>query len=256
MASSETAQKKRPRAALVLAAHGERNVNSPNIILAGHAQALDQRFPDMPVTFGVLNGEPSFVEAVTGAITKGADRIYVYPFFMSDGYFVASALPEKIATSKFSVPIEIMAPLGLEAALPRIMMKASLKAAQQAGFNPECTRLLIVGHGSKSDSSSLEATAKMAASLKCMAGFKDISIALLEEAPFIKEQLECDASPVVVAGFFAGDGMHGAHDVPEALMHSDVPSVYAGPVGGCSEICDVIAGALLQNLMIAEGDQT
>ncbi|GAB4233865.1 MAG: hypothetical protein Kow0032_17430 [Methyloligellaceae bacterium] len=237
-----------PAAALLLAAHGERNVPEPNALLAAHADALAELLPHIRVTYGVLNGEPAFEDALLQAAQAGAGRILVYPFFMAEGYFTASALPERVAAAGCSEAVEILRPLGEAAGLPQIMLDDALAAAHRADFDPAATRLLVVGHGSRSDAGSAQATARVADALRERGAFAEVAIALLEEPPGIAEQLEASALPAVVSGFFAGGGMHAARDVPDAIARSRTRAVYAGPVGASPQLRDIIAGAVREKM--------
>ncbi len=230
--------------ALVLAAHGERNVPDPNRALADHAEALAARGDFGFVGCGVLNGEPPFETALEAFAKSGAQQLVVYPFFMSDGYFVTRVLPERIAAVQIGAAFAILSPLGLDAGLAEVMMNSALSAATDAGMRPGDARLLVAGHGSRSASASANATIRIADELARMGKFAGVSSAFLEEPPFIGDQLASEKTPVVVAGFFAGNGMHSSHDVPSAIEESGVEAVYAGPIGTDPAVQDLVVAAL------------
>lgn len=231
-------------AALILAAHGERQVASPNRLLAGHARALSERLSPMPVACGVLNGEPSLESALEAVAGKGAGRLLVYPLFMADGYFVEQVLPKRIAESGARLEPLILSPLGLDPGLEALMLAEALAAAKGRGFAPEKTRLLVAGHGSKFGPASADATRRMANRLAGANRFARVGAAFLEEPPFIADALKEDEGPVVVSGFFAGDGMHSSRDVPEAIARARGPAVYTGPVGAHEAVRDIVAAAV------------
>lgn len=236
------------RTALVLAAHGERQVPEPNRLLAGHAEALGQRLAPMPVACGVLNGEPSLESALQDIGAKGVERLLVYPFFMADGYFVEQVLPRRIAESGVGLAPDILAPLGLDPGLDRLMMDDALDAARADGFEPGETRLLVVGHGSKFGPASADATRAMAERLRGREQFAKVDTAFLEEPPFIADALKNGEGPVVVSGFFASDGMHSSRDVPDAIAQSRARAVYTGPVGAQDAVRDLVAAAVADAL--------
>lgn len=229
--------------ALVLAAHGERQVPDPNRALADHAAALATRDDFHFVGYGVLNGEPPFEAALEEAVKSGATNLFVYPFFMSDGYFVSTVLPEFIAAAETGIAPTILTPLGLDDDLVQIITGNALLAAKDAGFAPDKTRLLVAGHGSKTEQASAEATYRVADALAATDQFMGVSCAFIEEPPFIGDQLAREKSPVIVSGFFAGNGMHSSYDVPAAIEASGAMAVYAGPIGAEPVIQDLIIAA-------------
>jgi sirohydrochlorin ferrochelatase len=48
----------------------------------------------------------------------------------------------------------------------------------------------------------------------------------------------------VVVGFFAGDGLHSAEDVPAAIAESGSRAVYAGSIGKSAKLQDLILAAV------------
>jgi sirohydrochlorin ferrochelatase len=182
----------------------------------------------VPVVHGVLNGAPSVEAAVSGFSGRW---LLVNPFFMSDGYFVKRALPERLAAAGFEAP-EMLTPLGL---LPGLV---PLVARQFDGRQPAA--ILIAGHGSAKGDRSRLATEAFAAALGAALGVPARS-AFLEEAPFFAEAAHDLADGEAVVSFFAGDGAHARDDVPGMLRaagKADCPVV--GPVGDLPGVADLI----------------
>ena len=50
--------------------------------------------------------------------------------------------------------------------------------------------------------------------------FAGIELAFLEESPFLDDQIRAVEGPIVVVGLFAGEGLHGGVDLPEAVARS------------------------------------
>lgn len=90
--------------ALILFSHGS--------LLCGAGEALDthagrlRRTGDWPLVFvGYMNySEPTFAEAVANAVSQGATRIVVLPFFLIPGYFVTQTLPEQLTAVQADYP--------------------------------------------------------------------------------------------------------------------------------------------------------
>lgn len=234
------------RIALVLAAHGDRGGSDRNAVLRQHADSLQNRGLLNSVSYGVLNGEPPLAGALQDADWTNPDLVLVYPFFMSDGYFVKKVLPERIEQAGLAAPVETLEPLGLDPALPGLLLRRSIDAARDAGFEPPESRLIIVGHGSKFGRASAEATEAAATAVRTKATFVKVLTAFLEEAPFIADVLAAEQAPTVVAGFFSAEGMHGHDDVPEAIGAAQAPCIYTRPIGGDPEIPALIEAAVLK----------
>lgn len=232
------------RIGLILAAHGERGGTGNNGSLIGHAEAMASAPGIAAVAAGVLKGDPTLEDALASVAAEGATDILVYPFFMSDGYFVEKVLPQRIRDAGHERKARILPPLGLDPGLPALMLETALKSAGEAGYDPAACRLLVVGHGSQGSRASALATELMALKLANKGIFSDVTAAFLEEAPFVRESLEGERPPTVVAGFFSGDGLHAAQDVPEAIAWSGAQAVYAGSIGGHIGIAGLIAAAV------------
>ena len=222
--------------ALVLAAHGDRGGEAPNGLLLAHRDRLHAAGVFLGVTAGVIKGEPSLEEALTAASGTGATRLAVFPMFMADGYFTRTVLPERIAALGIAVPCTLLPPLGLQPELPDLMLADALATADRSGIDPGGARLLVVGHGSKLGPASADATRAVAEAIGRSAPFQRVETAFLEEP-----------QPTVISGFFSGEGMHAAEDVPRAMAQSGCPAVYAGPIGASPALAGLILDAVLRH---------
>lgn len=231
--------------AVVIAAHGDRAGKAPNRTVLAHSSALAASGAFRHAGAGVLNGEPALETALALAAASGAAGIAVFPFFMSGGYFTGTVLPARIASAGMTAKCRLLAPLGLDPRLPGLMSDRALEAARSAGFRPGDTALLVAGHGSKLGPASARATLRIAEAVRQRATFARVSIALLEEPPFLGGALAAAIGPLVVTGFFSGDGLHAGEDVPEAIRASGRDAVYAGPVGGLPGVAGLIRDAVL-----------
>jgi sirohydrochlorin ferrochelatase len=236
--------------ALILAAHGERKVADPNRALIEHRDALAARLDGLVVACGVVNGEPSLVAALEIVARSGAQELLIYPFFMSDGYFVSKVVPERVAASGLGLTPAMLPPLGLDPGLPGLMMSDALKAADVAGFPAREARLVVVGHGSKQGSASADATRRVVGELQSTGRFASVAPGFLEEPPFVGNVLAAEKMPTVVSGFFAGNGMHSSHDVPAAIDETGANAIYGGPVGTSPAVRDLIVEAVDNRISI------
>jgi len=227
----------------ILVSHGDRGGESPNAALATQAARV-RELTGLTVLTGMLKGEPTLEEAVSEAAATGTSRIVVYPLFMADGYFVKK-VRERANTVADSLEPVVLAPLGIDPALPDILVDEAVSLAQREKIEPSDARLLIVGHGSKLGPASASATRKVAARAALARRFASVSTAFLEEEPFLEDALRTSKAPTIVAGFFFGDGMHAAEDVPDAIAETCANAVYTGAIGDSPAIARLIATALV-----------
>ncbi len=238
--------------AVLLAAHGDRGGDTPNATLLGHCAALDGLGLFHSVHAGILRGEPVLEESVRTAVSQGARCLAVYPMFMAEGYFTLKVLPQRLAALEIPVDVHILPPLGADPRLPGLMLNEALAAAHGAGLAPAASRLLVVGHGSKIGPASADATRAVAAVMAKDGRFATIETAFLEEPEFVADALARDARPTVVSGFFSGDGLHAAEDVPEAIAEAraraGAQAIYAGSIGKSGAIVDLIRSSVAAEL--------
>lgn len=231
--------------AVVLVAHGDRGGDgTANAALFALRDALGSDGAFASVVAGVLKGEPSLEAALTEAVASGGREVFVYPVFMADGYFTSTVLPQRLAAEAPSVPVRILPPLGLDPGLPPLMHACALAAAARAGFDPNASDVLVVGHGSQMARASAEATERAAGALRSLGVFASVSVALLEEPPFVGDVLAATDRPVIVLGFFSGDGLHAGEDVPALMAEVGTPAIYAGSTGILPGIPDLVRQAL------------
>lgn len=232
------------QAAAVLVAHGERGGAFSNAILKGHAQKAAGELPNVAVAAGVLSGEPGLEAALADVVQRTSGPILLYPFFMAPGYFVNVKIPKRLADAGLAERCRVLPVFGLEGPLPVIIRDKATSAAEEIATPADQCRLLLVGHGSKVARASAEATEAVAACLRELGGFARVETAFLEEAPFLEDVILADTRPTVVVGFFNGDGLHAAEDVPEAVGKFDGPITYTGPVGAFPEVSHLIAKSI------------
>jgi sirohydrochlorin ferrochelatase len=231
--------------AVVLAAHGDRGGQHPNATLLMHAAALDAMGLFHSVGAGILRGEPLLDDTVRAAVAAGAKCLAVYPMFMADGYFTRKVLTERLAALEIPIDVHVLAPLGADPRLPELIAAEVVATAASHGLSPETVRLVVVGHGSKIGPASADATRAVAADIAGARRFASVETAFLEEAEFLGDALRRDVDrPTIVAGFFSGDGLHAAEDVPEIIAECGSVAIYAGPIGKAGGITEIIRSAL------------
>ncbi|WP_072394680.1 CbiX/SirB N-terminal domain-containing protein [Hyphomicrobium sp. CS1GBMeth3] len=245
---------KAPALAVVLVSHGDRGGASPNAALRAQADAV-RELTGLHVAIGMLKGEPTIERGVAEAAATGAQHIAVYPLFMADGYFV-SKVRERVAAAGVAPEPEVLSPLGLDPALPDVLVQEAATMAPRRGFEPLQSRLLVVGHGSKLGPASANATRKAAARAALARRFASVTTAFLEEDPFLDDALRASQAPTIVAGFFFGDGMHAGEDVPDAIEETGANAIYTGAIGNSPAVAPLIAAALNASVMKKDGQES
>jgi len=231
--------------AVVLAAHGDRGGESPNATLLSHAASLGMRGCFRSVSAGALRSDCLPLDkALLQARASGASHIAVYPLFMADGYFTGTVLPQQIAKAGLSGTCTLLPPLGLDPQIPALMTAHALAAARKASLSPPHTRLLIASHGSQKSRASLRSTERVACKVRQQGQFLSVETAYLEEDPSLDSKLiDCPATTLVL-GFFSGDGLHAAEDVPGAIARSGADAQHVGSLGRLPQIAEIIEAAV------------
>ncbi len=227
---------------VVIVGHGERGGNADNQVLLKLRDGVAAATGLTAVEAGVLNGEPTFEHALDALARAGCREILIYPFFMSGGYFVGTAVPDRIALVGLVLPWHMLPPLGLDPALPAVIHRRALAEAHAVGWIPSSTRLLLVGHGSAKSRASAEATEKAAVAVAAFGQFNVVETAFLEEPPFVADRTGRDRGQTLVIGFFSAEGLHARDDIPEAIAGTDAH--YSGPIGADPAIAELAAAAV------------
>jgi len=211
--------------ALLIVAHGERGGLRQDRLshcLVGCLRSTG-RYRDVQACF--ISKEPTLKSVVTD-LSPGPAMIY--PLFMSDGYFVMQAIP-KMLEEDDGRHVEVAAPVGLSPGLPPLVADHADAAVQAAGRRVEDHRLLLVAHGSKSDPASRNAAQCVAAELAMANRFAGIELAFLEESPLLDDRIGQVEGPAVLVGLFAGEGLHGGVDLPDAVQRSGRTDIVLSP---------------------------
>lgn len=197
---------------LLLVAHGSARYPDAARALQAHAAALRDKACFRQVEVGLLNGAPSVAEAL-GRLDDAT--IHVVPFFMEEGYFTRVAMPRLLGADP---RVRLCPAIGVHAGIAGIILAQARRACRVHAIAPHEAAILLVGHGSATAPGRALALHRHAAEVASAAAFARCEAACLEEAPLLADALrDLRAHPVIVIGFFAGEGMHVRDDVPEAI---------------------------------------
>ena len=242
-------------AALLIVAHGERGGKRHNRLsnIIAERMRSSGRFCD--VAIGYIRESPDLAEA---AAQLRGDRVWVVPLFMSDGYYVRQAIPERLEITGGSDArgrcFVILPPTGLSARLPGIVVREAAKAARSAGLAPAATHLAMIAHGSSIDPASRLAAVAAAGAVRTLQVFAAVHTAFLEEPPLLADALVDLPGPLIVAGLFIGEGMHGAEDMAAAVAASGRGDVHLAPaLAGSHALVQLILDDIAAATAPAEG---
>lgn len=240
--SDDTKNTARPgparEAGLLVVAHGERGGAAENQLVHTLVARLREAGIFARVEAGFIRSDPSIEDA---AARLGGDALTIYPLFMSDGYYVKQAIPQRLG----GAVADMMTPLGLDAALPPLVAEVGMEAARDTGIEPAMAHFLLVAHGSSKSGESAAAARAVAARIDAAGDFASLTVAFLEEEPFLDAALKTVRGPAVLLGLFAGDGMHAAEDLPDALKRSGRSDVVlAGSLGTDPRLADLVVSAI------------
>jgi sirohydrochlorin ferrochelatase len=235
---------------VLIAAHGDIGGAAHNTALRALAETVRARLTDVPVACGVLNGAPAIESAFA---PLAGHRVLVYPLFMSGGYFVEKALPERLGLEMEAGAggrdVTILPPLGLDPALPPLIARRVRDAVPANPYSMTGTDVLIIAHGSAGSPQPRLAAEAFADGLRHCLKVWPVRTAYLEEAPLAEDAVATLSARSVVISLFAGEGSHGGQDVPKILQDAGktyIPVV--GPVGADSKIADLVTAAVRREL--------
>lgn len=195
--------------ALLLIGHGAPRFADAGRIMELHAAVLrgGGRFAEVATAW--LSGRPSARDAVA---LLSAHTVHVVPFFMEDGWFVREGVPA--ALRGVDRDVRFHPPVGVH----RNMAALAIARVEQAGGASAGLSVLLVGHGSARAPGRRMALHRHADWLAQSGRFARAGAAFLEEPPFVGDTLSSwRAEPVVVIGFFSGEGGHVRDDLGQLL---------------------------------------
>lgn len=203
--------------------------------------------------------------------TVEAERVFVVPLFISEGYFTAEVVPRELglsgpAPSRSEIRGKVVhytEPIGTHPWMTRAILRraeecAGLDDAEAAGAG-----LVVIGHGTERNASSAAAVYDVTSAARDAGVFGSVEAGFLDQSPSVAEVLERMEHPrVVLVPFFISAGWHTQETIPDdlGLNRPSVSTVtrkdgrdifYAAPVGTFPEVAEIVlqrareAGAVL-----------
>lgn len=227
--------------AAVIVAHGSPADPMPQeAVLKGLAARVAARLPGWTV-----RGATLAAPGALGTALEGLDAPIVYPFFMAEGWFTKTHLPQRLAKAGAD-GASITQPFGADPSLTALVDRVALQGAIDAGLDPEETTLLLAAHGSASCKTSADTAWATAFRLEPHTRFRSVVVGFVEEAPFLSDVLTA-LGPAVCLPFFNLRAGHVQNDIPSALAGARAPCALLPPIGEHAEVPAIIASALARS---------
>jgi sirohydrochlorin cobaltochelatase len=218
-------------AALVVLGHGTTLNDQSAAPVLQHAAELRRRKTFSEVRAAFWKQEPH-IKKVLAELT--APRIFIVPFFISEGYFSTEIIPKELG---FNYPHNLSLithhsslfyclPVGSHDLMTTVILARAKEVVEQFPFprlpkNTDTT-LLIAGHGTGRNANSRRAVERQAELIRALNIFANVGAVFMEEAPFIKGCHEnVKTKNIVVVPFFISDGLHAVEDIPVLLGEAE-----------------------------------
>ncbi len=238
---------------LVLAAHGSTRRPDANAAIERHAQRMRTTGPFANVVTTFLIGEEpsrSFINCITGEI------ILIVPFMMAEGYLaeevsrqIRKAMHARTQTTQTTPKVYVTATVGTHEGVAKIAARNASKILTLNGCKSEDASVVVVAHGSRGRPESRQAAQQQVERLRLMQCFRNVELAMLEEAPMLSDVLADIQGPCAVVGLFAAPGGHAIDDVQLAIANSGRSDIYdAGPVGTDDRMTEIAVLRAIQTL--------
>lgn len=230
---------------VLLVAHGERGGRLNNANLLELADQVRANLGHVEVSAAVLKGNPSLEH---GWQQLSASSRMIYPFFMSDGYFVSRILPKKISEAigiSFD-ELEILAPFGVSRYLASNVISAlrwELIRLNRMGERPP---VLIAAHGASLDKQSSRRAGELATALEMYGCFGPISCAFLDEGPYLEDVAPHLSPDSIVLPLFNGLGSHAVDDMARIKAECQYGVHFVAPVGSHRWVANLVTLDIIQ----------
>ena len=175
--------------------------------------------------------EPAICAVLRGAF---APRVFVVPFFISEGYFTQEVIPRELGMPRDPSgrygPIQqrgeqiiyYCGPVGTHESMTGVLLARARGIVQKHPFptapKPNETALFIAGHGTGSNENSRKAIERQVEIIRDMNEYAEVFPVFMEEEPRISDCYSmAKAKNLVMVPFFISDGLHSYEDIPVML---------------------------------------
>lgn len=242
-------------------------VSRPSVIIVGHGSSTSKNAEEAANIHAEELRQSGFYETVlvhflTGQVLPPklpSGEVFIFPFFMSDGFFVKNKISDVFELENRKHHSEdrdvYQCPaLGVDPSISAILLKMAEESCALYGYASADVDIVLLAHGSSKSPASRHATEAHIQSLSVLGVFKSVSSAFLEEEPRLDDLISnepIEEKVIIVIGFFAAEGPHAMIDVPATIDKIKGRNLidegrhfsklhYAGVVGVRPEIAQLI----------------
>ncbi len=214
-------------------AEKKKKANRPSVIIVGHGSSTSKNAEEAANIHAKELRRSGFYETVLVHFLTGQDlppdlpsgEVYIFPFFMSEGYFVKSKISdvfelESCEHHSENRNIHQCPALGVDPSMSTILPKMAEESCALYGYSSADVDIVLLAHGSSKFPASRRATENQVQSLAALNIFRSVSSAFLEEQPRLDDLVFNEPNEekvIVVIGFFAAEGPHAMIDVPATI---------------------------------------
>jgi len=214
-------------AALVVLGHGTTLNDQSAAPVRQHAAELRRRKIFAEVREAFWKQEPH-IKTVLAELA--APRVFIVPFFISEGYFSTEVIPTELG---FDFPdnlklktanseLHYCRPVGSHDLMTTVILARAKEVADQFPFprapKPADTALLIAGHGTGRNANSRKSIERQVELIRALRAYADVAPVFMEEEPFIKGCWQnVKTKNIIVVPFFISEGLHAVEDIPVLL---------------------------------------
>ncbi len=245
MSSTRSPSPKAPatRPAALIVSHGQPSDPAPaEAALAQLAARVTQLLPGWHLGSATL--------ATPGALARALETVgpapLIYPLFMTQGWFTAQALKERLQNAG----ARPLLPFGCDPGLPDMAAALLRDVLAERGWQAGQTRLFLAAHGSGRSPNAARDTHRFAAALAGRIGLAEIRVGFVEEAPYLAETAADIGAQAICLPFFAARGGHVTDDLPAALEEARFKGVCLDPIG-CAPGAPALMARTLQSARVA-----
>ena len=238
--------------ALVLAGHGSHISPHTAGVVWNYVDRLRSRGVADEVTACFWKEPPAFSQVIDTLLSP---QVVVVPVFTAEGYFTQDVLPAEMGldgkvTERGGKTITLSRPLGEHSGMARIVRNTVLETLEQYNLAPDDTAVAIIGHGTKRNPTSREATRRQAQHLRHWNGLSQVEDVYLDDDPIIASIYETtSAHNIIAVPFFLAAGSHVRIDLPRELgIAADAKPAtvrgrqvyYSDPLAADESVCEAI----------------
>jgi sirohydrochlorin ferrochelatase len=224
---------------VLLVAHGQPSDPAPaEADVARLADKVATELPDWDVRSATLAAPDALRHALTGTSAP-----LVFPLFMADGWFIRTALPDRLHKAG-AADARVLTPFGLLPEVHALAAQVAEDAARARGWRPEDSTLILAAHGSGRSPYPAEAANQTAAVIAAQTVFAAIRTGFIEEAPYLADAASDAGSRAICLPLFIARWGHVIEDIPNALVGTGFRGALLDPIDTRPEVPALIARAI------------